>query len=48
MVLHEAYQKNIVISRDTTDPWQTPPTQKIFWGFLNETCILGQFFQIYS
>ena len=38
----QAYQKNIVVSSDPTDPWQTTPTQKIFWGFLNNTCISGQ------
>ena len=29
----QAYQKNIRVSGNPTDPWQKPPTQKSLWDF---------------
>ena len=42
---HKAYQKNIVVSSDATNPCQKPPTQ-FFQGISDKTHISDQFSQI--
>ncbi len=31
--MSKAYQNNICVSGNPTDPWQKPPTQKSLWDF---------------